>query len=110
MLGSMLLTLSAAGVTDQGAHAANITSKVSFAGHERRCQAANGGALSVEQDAIPHHIDFLLTQTSCGAMIAGICAGVAGGNTIGEFALSHAERPCMDRSADLSRVPLGVSP
>ena len=89
---SVLFTFSSASLADHRAHSTNFTRETRITGHERGCQSANGCAFSVEQDAVAHHVDLGFVQTCCRAAVASVCAGVASGNTVGEWCWCHARR------------------
>ncbi len=85
----VLLALGRAGVTNHGAHLADLASEAGIARKKRRGETTDGGALSVEPDAFAHHLDPLFAQTGGGAMVASVGAGVTGGEAARILGMGH---------------------
>ena len=67
----------AARLAHLGAQLAKLLREDTAACHVPGCRPADGGAVHVERDASGHHLYVLLLQAGCGAVVAGIGAGVA---------------------------------
>jgi len=65
-----------------GTQSARGGGKIAAAGHQRRGGAAEQGAITVARDASGHWRDVGLLQAHCGAMVAGVGAGIAGVDTV----------------------------
>ena len=76
-------------LADVGAQGADGIGVLATAGHRGGGQLANRSAVHIERDAARHHLDVLLVQAGCGAMIAGHGAGVAGFEARKVFLVRH---------------------
>jgi hypothetical protein len=77
-------------LADHGAEFDELANESSVAGYERGRQPTNRGALSVEHDAITHHIEVIFAKTRGSATIAGDGASVASGNAARVIVVGHA--------------------
>lgn len=73
----MLCTFIATGLANQRANLAQILGEWTAPRHEARRQAAKGGAIHIQCNALRHHFHIVFDQAGCGAMIASVCAFVA---------------------------------
>jgi hypothetical protein len=91
VFGVVLLALGGARRANVSAKPAEIQCECATAGHELRGEAANRRAISIEPNALPHHVDFRLTETGGRAVIALGGAGIAGVDAVCELLMAHGE-------------------
>jgi hypothetical protein len=72
VLGFVLLAFASTCLADSSTEGACFRSKATRAGHQLRGQPTNASAVTVEQDAVPHHVDVCLTEAALGAVVAAV--------------------------------------
>jgi hypothetical protein len=71
--------------------ATQLLGEFAVARHVASCQSTDGGAIHVECDATRHHLDVLLLQTGCRAVVTRIGASIAGVDAGLMLSMSHPE-------------------
>jgi hypothetical protein len=77
-VGTMLLTLVAAGLADFSALAQQVLGMLGAPGHEAGRQGADVGAVAVEADTADHHFNVFFLKAGRGAVFARGDAGIEG--------------------------------
>lgn len=107
MLHLEFCTLIAARFAQFCASLADRTGKLATARHIARSHAANLGAVHIQRNAARHCLRIRFLQTGGCAMVAGICAGIAGFNAGGKLFMGHdySNQELMRNSPTAAAVP-----
>lgn len=89
VLHGMLCALIAAGITHFCTRQTNCAGKLAAPGHIAGGQSANLRAVHVQCDTARHRFGIRLLQAGYSAVIAGVCASIAGVNTRFELLMCH---------------------
>ena len=87
----VLCAFIAAGLANVGADRANCLGELAVPGHEAGGHPTNPCAVDIQRDAARHHLDVVFLQAGGGAMVACVCAGVAGIHAGSILLMSHDE-------------------
>jgi len=82
-----------AGLANRGRYLSDLLGERAATRRESGRHAADGRAVDIERDAMRHHVDVVLLQTGCCAMIAGVSAGIASGHAGLVYFMRHTETP-----------------
>lgn len=89
MVGFVLAAFRTAGVTDIGAHSANVVSELRPPAHERRRRPAKFRTVSIQPNAFGHRLHILFAEAGGGTMFARLRTLDAGSDARLELVVGH---------------------